>query len=64
MAWVNNMGDGNPNLRPLILKNGGTAGFGSVIVLNHTKDLAVFIAVNQARGMVTAKGIEIARHLP
>ena len=64
MAWVNNLGNGNPNLRPLILKNGGTAGFGTVIVLNHTKDLAVFIAVNQARDLVTAKGIEIARHLP
>jgi CubicO group peptidase (beta-lactamase class C family) len=64
MAWVNNMGNGNPNLHPVILKNGGTAGFGSVIVLNPTKDLVVFIAVNQSRAMPTPKGIEIARRMP
>ena len=26
MAWVNNIGGGNPNLHPVIMKNGGTAG--------------------------------------
>jgi hypothetical protein len=64
MAWVNNMGNGNPNLRPVILKNGGTVGFGTVIALNLTKDLAVFMAVNQAGADPTAKGVEIVRHIP
>jgi len=64
MAWVNNMGNGNPNLHPVIVKNGGTAGFSSVIAINHSKDLVVFIAVNQSQALVTPKGVEIARHLP
>jgi len=64
MAWVNNMGNGNPNLHPVIVKNGGTDGFGTVIAINPTKDLAVFIAVNQSGANPTPKGVEIARHLP
>ena len=64
MAWVNNMGNGNPNLRPVILKNGGTDGFGTVIAINPTKDLAVFVAVNQAGANPTPKGVEIVRHIP
>ena len=64
MAWVNNLGNGNPNLHPVILKNGGTAGFSSVIAVNHAKDLVVFIAVNQSRALPTPKGVEIARRLP
>jgi CubicO group peptidase (beta-lactamase class C family) len=63
MAWVNNMGGGNPNLHPVILKNGGTAGFGTVIAINPTKDAAIFIGVNQAGAQPAAKGIEILRHL-
>jgi CubicO group peptidase (beta-lactamase class C family) len=64
MAWVNNMGNGNPNLKPVILKNGGTDGFGTVIAINPTKDLALFIAVNQAGANPAGKGVEIVRHLP
>jgi CubicO group peptidase (beta-lactamase class C family) len=64
MAWVNNMGDGTPNLKPVILKNGGTDGFGTVIAINPAKDLAVFIAVNQAGANPAGKGVEIVRHLP
>ena len=64
MAWVNNMGGGNPNLHPVILKNGGTAGFGTVIAINPTKDAAIFIGVNQAGSQPAAKGVEILRHLP
>jgi len=37
MTWVNNMGNGNPNLYPVIVKNGGTVGFGTVIVINPSK---------------------------
>src|SRR5947199_7039358 len=64
MAWVNNMGRGNPNLHPVIVKNGGTSGFGTVIVINPTKDAAIFIAMNQVGAQPAAKGIEILRHLP
>jgi CubicO group peptidase (beta-lactamase class C family) len=64
MAWVINTGGGNPNLHPVIVKDGGTAGFSSAIALNHSKDLAVFVAINQSGAQAAGKAIEIARHLP
>ena len=60
MAWVNNMGGGDP----VILKNGGTAGFGNGIAIYPTKDAAIFIAMNQVGAQPVAKGIEILRRLP
>ncbi len=62
MAWVNNVG--GPGTHPVILKNGGTVGFGSVIVVNPAKDLTLFIAVNQNGSNPAEKGVEIARHIP
>jgi CubicO group peptidase (beta-lactamase class C family) len=47
MAWASNIGNGDPNLAPETLKNGGTVGFSSVIMVNHRKDIAVFIVVNK-----------------
>ena len=64
MAWVNNMGEGNPNLHPVIVKNGGTSGFGTVIAINPTKDAAIFIGMNQVGANPAVKGIEILRQLP
>jgi CubicO group peptidase (beta-lactamase class C family) len=64
MAWVNNIGGGNANLDPVIMKNGGTAGFGTGIAINPTKDAAIFIGMNQAGAQPIAKGVEILRHLP
>jgi CubicO group peptidase (beta-lactamase class C family) len=64
MAWVNNMGGGNPNLHPVIVKNGGTGGFGTVIAINPTKDAAIFIGMNQVGANPAEKGVEILRHLP
>lgn len=64
MAWVVNTGDGNPNLHPVIVKDGGTAGFSTAIAINHSKDLAVFVAVNQNGALAAGKAVEIARHLP
>ena len=64
MAWINNMGGGNPNLHPVIVKNGGTSGFGSVIAINPTKDAAIFIGMNQVGANPAVKGIEILRQLP
>jgi CubicO group peptidase (beta-lactamase class C family) len=64
MAWVNNMGEGNPNLHPVIVKNGGTSGFGTVIAINPTKDATILIGMNQVGANPAEKGIEILRHLP
>jgi len=64
MAWVNNMGGGNPHLHPVVVKNGGTSGFGTVIAINPTKDAAIFIGMNQVGADPAEKGIEILRHLP
>jgi CubicO group peptidase (beta-lactamase class C family) len=64
MAWVNNMGGGNPNLHPVILKNGGTSGFGTVIAINPSKDAAIFIGMNQAGAQPATKAVEILRQLP
>ena len=57
---MNNMGGGDP----VILKNGGTAGFGNGIAIYPTKDAAIFIAMNQVGAQPVAKGIEILRRLP
>jgi CubicO group peptidase (beta-lactamase class C family) len=62
MAWVNNIA--GPGTHPVILKNGGTVGFGTVIVVNPAKDLTLFIAVNQNGSNPAGIGVEMARHLP
>ncbi|HEV2698859.1 MAG TPA: serine hydrolase, partial [Terriglobales bacterium] len=64
MAWVNDMGGGNPNLHPVIMKNGGTSGFGTVIAINPSKDAAIFIGMNQVGADPAEKAVEILRHLP
>jgi CubicO group peptidase (beta-lactamase class C family) len=64
MAWVVNTGDRNPNLHPVVVKDGGTAGFSTAIAVNHSKDLAVFIGINQSGAMAAGKAVEIARHIP
>jgi len=64
MAWVNNMGGGNPNLHPVIVKNGGTSGFGTVIAINPTKKAAIFIGMNQVGADPAEKAVEILRRLP
>ena len=61
MAWVNDMGGGNVNLRPVIMKNGGTSGFRNVIAINPTKDAAIFIRMNQVGPDPAEKGAEILR---
>jgi CubicO group peptidase (beta-lactamase class C family) len=60
MAWVNDVRGGTP----VILKNGGTAGFGSGIVTCPSKDAAIFIVMNQAGAQPVDKGVEILRRLP
>jgi CubicO group peptidase (beta-lactamase class C family) len=64
MAWVNNMVGGNSNVHPVIMKNGGTSGFGNVIAINPTKDAAIFIGMNQVGADPAEKGVEILRRLP
>jgi hypothetical protein len=46
------------------VKDGGTVGFSTAIALNHSKDMAVFVAVNQSGALAADKAVEIARHLP
>ena len=64
MAWVNNEGSGEPGVHTVIVKNGGTDGFNSVIVLDPFKDLTLFIVVNRSGNTPTEIGIDMARHLP
>ena len=60
MAWINNIRGSSP----VIMKNGGTAGFGSGIAICPTKDAAIFIVMNQAGAQPIAKAVEILRRLP
>jgi hypothetical protein len=59
-----NLVGGNPNVHPVIMKNGGTSGFGNVIAINPTKDAAIFIGMNQVGADPAEKGVEILRRLP
>jgi CubicO group peptidase (beta-lactamase class C family) len=63
MAWVINNGNGAPGMHPEIFKNGGTAGFSSVILVNPFKDAAVFIAVSQNDAPPAPVALAIGRHL-
>ncbi len=63
MAWVTNLGEGGTALYPEILKNGGTVGFGSVILLNPMKDTVIFIAVNQNESKPAPIALKIGREL-
>jgi hypothetical protein len=63
MAWVNNMGNPQLGTHTLIVMDGGTVGFGTVIVLDPSKDLTLFIGANRSGSSPTPVGIEIARHL-
>lgn len=71
MAWIQNLGsetDDDPGdqgvLHPEMMKNGGTVGFSSAIVLNHYKDAAIFIAVNWNGRNPAPTAVAIGRHLP
>ena len=71
MAWVENLGSESENdsgeqpaLHPEMVKNGGTVGFSTAIVLNHFKDAAIFIAVNWNGRNPAPTAVAIGRHLP
>ena len=70
MAWVQNLGreeddsGDQPVLHPEMMKNGGTAGFSTAIVVNHFKDAAIFIAVNWNHRNPAPTAVAIGRHLP
>ena len=64
MAWVVNLGDAEPQIKPEILKDGGTVGFSTVILLNPAKDLTIFIAVNKQQARPSPIAVTIGRHLP
>ena len=64
MAWVTNLGDEQAGQHVEVLKNGGTVGFSTVILINPSKDAAIFIAVNQTKSNPAPIAIQIGRHLP
>ncbi len=64
MAWVVTDADPASGIGSIVWKDGGTAGFSSGLVLHHGKDLAVFVAVNEAKQPAPGLGIDIARHMP
>jgi len=64
MAWVVTDADPALHLESIVWKDGGTAGFSSGLVLHRGKDLAVFVAVNEAKQPAPGLGIDIARHIP
>lgn len=64
MAWVVTDADPALHLESIVWKDGGTAGFSSGLVVHHGKDLAVFVAVNEAKQPAPGLGIDIARDIP
>lgn len=47
----------------IVMKNGGTAGYNSLILLDSSKDLAIFLVANQAKSEVNRIGKQIASQL-
>ena len=64
MAWVVTDADPATGMASIVWKDGGTAGFSSGVVLHHGKDIAVFVAINEASQPAPGLGINIARHIP
>ncbi|MEH3148570.1 MAG: serine hydrolase [Methylobacterium frigidaeris] len=63
MAWQVESGDPAAGQHPVYLKAGGTDGFNSVIVVNPSKDLAIFIAASRAGTGIPRLGVLLARQL-
>lgn len=59
MSWAITDSDGEQ----MIFKNGGTAGFNSLILLEPSKDLAMFLVANQSKSDVVQIGHRIARRI-
>lgn len=63
MAWATNVGDGGAAVAPEVLKNGGTVGFSTVILMNPRKDISIFIAVNKQGAHPARIAVEMGRQL-
>ncbi len=63
MSWVQNLGNPEEGARPIFLKDGGTDGFTSVVVINPGKDLAIFIAGNRGYTGIPGLGIKLSRQV-
>lgn len=63
MAWATNLGDGDAGVAPEVLKNGGTVGFSTVILMNQRKDVAIFIAVNKQGAHPARIAVQMGRQL-
>jgi len=63
LAWEVINPAGENGLAPLIVKSGGTAGFGCDFLLDPTDDAAAYIVMNQSNSNPQKLGIEIIRGL-
>ena len=64
MAWVVTDAHPSEGRGAMVWKDGGTAGFSSAVVLHHGKDIAVFVAINEATQPAPRLGMAIARRIP
>jgi CubicO group peptidase (beta-lactamase class C family) len=63
MGWAVFPADLGEGPNTLVAKSGNTDGFSTVLVFAPAKDLAVFVAANQAKVDVQPLGLEIVRHV-
>ncbi|WP_187371360.1 serine hydrolase domain-containing protein [Methylobacterium oryzihabitans] len=63
MAWQVETGDPEAGQHPVFMKAGGTDGFNSVIAVNPSKDLAIFIGASRAQSGIPRLGVMLARQI-
>ena len=64
MAWAVQDDGASPAPGPVAYKDGGTAGFNSVLLVDKTRDLTVFIVGNKAKSGVPELGLRLVRAMP
>lgn len=63
MAWVEDAGNPAAGQHPLFLKDGGTDGFNSVLVVNPAKTLAIFLCGNRPALGIPHLGTVLSRRI-
>lgn len=64
MSWAVRPATSAPGSVPVTLKDGGTDGFNTVLVVSPDTQVAVFVVANKAQSGVPALGVAIARAIP
>ena len=64
MSWAVRPATTAPGSVPVTLKDGGTDGFNSVLVISPDTQVAVFVVANKAQSGVPGLGVAIARAIP